>query len=215
MLLNIHTHNSSPNETGIINILKDFENVPATGYYSAGIHPWYISKESWRAAFQSLKALVQQRHILAVGECGLDTVCETDYSLQQDCFREQIRLANSVNKPLLIHCVKAYENTMHLLTAVPVRVPVIFHGFNKNAGLATQLLKAGYYLSFGKHLLQPAAAAVFQSTPVNRLFLETDAAAISIETIYEAAAAIKKCTVTELAKQVGANATELFGINFN
>lgn len=211
MLLNIHTHHTPlPGQLAIMNLLKDFDAVPATGLYSAGLHPWYLHKETMDETLLQLKSALQKNNVLAVGECGLDKLCNTDYELQQYCFRQQVQLANQYRKPLILHCVKAFEDVLRILKEERVAVPVIFHGYHKNTALAQQLVKAGYYLSFGKHLLQPVMATVFQSIPLNHVFLETDAAEMPIDELYAAAAAIKQIPVVALEEQLTANAEKLF-----
>lgn len=212
MLLNIHIHHTPlPGQWAIMNVLQDFEAIPGRGSYSAGLHPWYLHTETAAEALQQLQLALHKPNVLAVGECGLDKLCETDYELQQDCFRRQVLLANQYQKPLIIHCVKAFDDVVRILQETRVAVPVIFHGYHKSAALAQQLVKAGYYLSFGKHILQPAAATVFESIPLNHIFLETDAADIDIETLYVAAAAIKQIPVRAMDGAITANAEKLFG----
>lgn len=222
MFLNIHTHiPPAPGQISILNVLSYFDRIPGSGFFSAGLHPWYLENDEAGlptdpdTAVKLLGSALQKKNVLAAGECGLDKVCATPYHLQETIFRSQIQMAAEVKKPLIIHCVKAYDDVLLTLKEMKVEVPVIFHGFNKSAGLAAQLLKAGYYLSFGKHLLQAATAAVFEMVPMDRVFLETDAAGISIEDIYGAAAASKKSTVTELSEQININAQKVFGINFS
>lgn len=212
MLLNIHTHHTPlPNQWAIMNVLRDFDTVPGTGLFSAGLHPWYLNKESSHQELQQLNLALQKNNVLAVGECGLDTVCETDYELQQYYFRQQVLLANQHRKPLILHCVKAFDDVLRILKEERAAVPAIFHGYHKSKELAQQLVKAGHYLSFGKHILQPVTADVFLSIPLNHVFLETDAAETEINEVYAKAAAIKHIAVTALEEQITANAEKLFG----
>lgn len=212
MQLDIHTHTTPlPGQHAILNMLKDFDVIPEYGWYSAGLHPWYLTKQTMADSLQQLDTALQKNNVLAVGECGLDKVCDTDYQLQQYCFQQQVLLANRHGKPLILHCVKAFEDVLRILKETGVTVPVIFHGYHKSAALALQLTKAGYYLSFGKQLLQPATAAVFETIPLNHVFLETDAALQSIEDIYKQAAAIKQIAPAALEEQITANAEKLFG----
>jgi TatD DNase family protein len=212
MFYNIHTHHTpAAGQWAIVNLLQDFDAIPATGLYSAGLHPWYLNKETADTALQQLNLSLQKNNVLAVGECGLDKVCKTDYGLQLEYFRQQVLLANQHGKPLVLHCVKAFDDTLRILKEAAVAVPVIFHGYHKSAELAAQLVKAGYYLSFGKHIMQAATAAVFHSIPLNHIFLETDAAEMEIEALYAEAAVIKHISITGLEEQVAANAVKLFG----
>lgn len=212
MYLDIHTHNKPrPGQHAILNVLKDFGTIPESGWYSAGLHPWYLNGQTAAESLQQLEIALHKSNVLAVGECGLDKVCDTDYQLQQQCFHQQVLFANTNNKPLILHCVKAFEDVLRILKEAKATVPVIFHGYHKSAELALQLTKAGYYLSFGKHLFQPATAAVFETIPINHVFLETDASLHSIEHIYKLAAAIRQTAPDVLEEQIAANAAKLFG----
>lgn len=206
MYHNIHTH-TVPNagEWAIQNVLQDFTSIPAAGIYSAGLHPWHLHANTLTDELQQLDTALQQPNVLLLGECGLDKLCETSYELQQHCFQQQVLLANQHNKPLILHCVKAFDDVLRILKETKVTVPVIFHGYHKSVQLARQLTNAGYHLSFGKHLLQPATAEVFKTIPLNHVFLETDAAAVTIGELYSSAATIKNITVTQLQQQITAN----------
>ena len=180
--------------------------------YSIGLHPWYINTDSIDAEFENLKKYAALENVIAIGECGLDKVRQTEWKLQGKAFKLQIELANQVSKPLIIHCVRAYDEVLKALNDNQVRVPVIFHGFNKKLLLAEQLLKEGYYLSFGGALLneQSNACSVFLNLPVEQIFLETDSAAVSIEEIYYAAALLRKTSLDTLILQLQKNYETVF-----
>lgn len=212
--LDIHTHKKTSAGLNIINCSGNFSQLPTSGFYSAGIHPWYISTET-ENEFNELAQISKQTNVLAIGECGLDKVCNTDFTLQQTYFIKQIQLANTLQKPLIIHCVKAFNETFQLLQHHRAQVPVIFHGFAKNSTLAKQLINKGYFLSFGKHLLTASGAKTFKTIPVEHIFLETDDSTIEIETIYKIAASIKNIDIKTLTQQITKNAQRVFGKKFN
>jgi TatD DNase family protein len=213
MLLNIHTHHTTNDLSfAIVNRLKDFDVIPETGFYSAGLHPWFL-ENGYRANLSSLEKAIQNPRVLAVGECGLDTICRTDYPLQQQCFRLQVQMANRCGKPLILHCVKAFDDVQRILKEEKAVVPVIFHGYHKSGILALQLIKSGYYLSFGKSLWQAATAAVFKTMALNRIFLETDTADLEISEVYARASFIKQISITQLQEVMAANAKQVFGLN--
>lgn len=208
--INIHTHQlPQPDEQAIQSLYKNFEQVQQKGYYSIGLHPWYIAAD-WEKEFEQLKHYASHPHVKAVGECGLDKVCSTDFTLQQQVFELQIQLANAVKKPLILHCVKAYEEVLQQLKQATV--PVVFHGFNKSKELALQLIKAGYYLSFGKAQEQQHLQQVLKVIPKEKFFLETDDASLSIQTIYQTAASVFLIDEVSLSLQLQKNAAQVFGI---
>lgn len=181
---------------------------------SMGIHPWYIDPTGLNRQLKELAKWAVLPNVIAIGECGLDKVTETNWQLQVSAFEEQVRLANQMYKPLIIHCVRAYEEVVHILKVEKVEVPVIFHGYNKNIKLAERLIKAGYYLSFGAALLEEGsnAASVIQSIPADKVFLETDDAPVDIADIYTAAASLLKTEPDALILQLHNNFHRVFNI---
>ncbi len=213
LYINIHSH--YPAATGewvIQNLYKDFNLATEAGIYSAGLHPWYIDEAGWKASFEILKQFSKKDQVIAIGECGLDKVCKTSFPLQQEVFIAQLLWANEINKPLIIHCVKAFDEILGLLKEHSNKVPVIFHGFNKNRLLAEKIMQQGHWLSFGKALLQPAMQEIFASLPTGKIFLETDDAAINIQQIYLAATSVKNISMEQLNLQLTKNAHAVFNI---
>jgi TatD DNase family protein len=212
LFINIHSHQpQQKNEFVITNLYNHFEQAVEGGNYSAGLHPWYLNDTTWVEEMKALEQYSNNKNVLAIGECGLDKICTTGFLLQQQVFAAQIALANKINKPLIIHCVKAYEEVVQQLQQNNNRVPVIFHGFNKNKILAQQLISKGFYLSFGKALKQPAIQELIKILPEDKVFFETDAADISITEIYVAAAQALQVDINSLSLQIKKNATIVFG----
>lgn len=190
-----------------------FEKASEGGLCSLGIHPWYVD-----ADFDNQLAQLEQYatlpNVVAIGECGLDKLTATPWHLQERAFRLQIQLANTLHKPLIIHCVRAYDEVLQMLKLEQVQVPVIFHGFNKNMLVAEGILKNGYYLSFGTALLndQSPAIAAIQACPEDKFFLETDDKDIAIGQIYEKAADVRKTGKDALILQLQKNFQAVFNI---
>lgn len=214
LYINIHRHlPAMADEWAIQNLYKDFDATRLPVLFSAGLHPWYLTKENWRNQLEQVKKLCSDNRMLALGEAGLDKISETDYDCQKEVFIAQIILANQVKKPMIIHCVRAYEDVMQLLRKHQNKVPVIFHGFNKGLALAEQLVSEGYYLSFGKDLQRPHMHETFAATPLNNIFLETDDADIPIKSVYEIAADIRHISTEELSLQLKQNLHTVFNIS--
>lgn len=212
MFLDVHTHKAAVTNS-IQSHYNGFDVLPPAGYHSVGLHPWHINQQ-WKYDFEKLAVAAAQKSIMAVGECGLDKVCTADFSLQQTVFAAQVQLANSINKPLIIHCVKAFDEVLQVLQQQQNKVPVIFHGFNKSKQLAKQLYNNGYYLSFGKALQQPKMLAVLKMIPADKFFLETDDDAIAIDELYSLAATILQIDINTLSLQLQKNAITVFGTDF-
>jgi TatD DNase family protein len=218
MYIDIHTHQSEFSA----NIKKHFnfilrEELLGTnsmsfpsGYGSLGIHPWYIPEADLDLYYETLYRLGTLKEVRLIGEAGLDKVKGPDFKLQEEVFLKQIRIAEDLKKPVLIHCVKAYNELIAIKKIVRPKVPMIIHGFNRNLVLANELLKKGFYLSFGEALLKSDAIQLFfKELDINQLFFETDDSLSEITAIYNKAAEIKSMEVEQLIEQIEANYLEI------
>lgn len=211
---NLHTHKSTiqPNVLEIVNQYpQEFDaTIP---YYSIGIHPWFIIKERIEADLAIIESKLQETNCLAVGECGLDKRTDIPMELQQMVFEKQLLLAQKYQKPVVIHCVAAFQEVIALKKKLNISVPMLIHGFSKKTQVAKQLVDAGFYISFGKYLLlNTELEVVFKSVPNNRFFLETDTVEEGIEAVYNLAAKYKGISVKEIQKLVSSNFLEVFKI---
>lgn len=212
--IDIHTHHNVGEGLFITNRYQAFDKAAEGGLCSLGLHPWYLTEAGFDNEFAQLAKYAALPNVAAIGECGLDKVTETPWELQEKAFRAQIQLANRLQKPLVIHCVRTYDEVLHILKQERVQVPVIFHGFNKNAQVAKRILDNGYYVSFGAALLKEQSLAItaLKYCPETRFFLETDDADVSISQIYEKAADIRKTGTDALILQLQKNFQAVFNI---
>lgn len=200
MQFNIHTHKST-NQENVLEIVNQYPNefdvnVP---YFSIGIHPWYIDADRVDEYLQLIDEKLQTKNCLALGECGLDKRIETPLEIQTEVFEKQLHLAIKHQKPVVLHCVSAYQEVIEIKKRLKIEVPMIIHGFSKNWQVAKSLLDNGFYLSFGKYLLRnPELSTVFEQVPNNRFFLETDTIEEGINDVYIKAASIKNIDVEQI-----------------
>ena len=212
--INIHTHQlQSPiDEHSVFNhsIGKDTEYAT---YYTAGIHPRFIDETNYEAQLTKLQEAVTSTNCVGVGECGIDKLKGTESSIQEKIFIEHIRLAKKINKPLIIHCVKAFQEVLKCLRIEKFEGSFIIHGFNSNLEQAKPFLKMpNAYFSFGSALIQNGSNAelLIKILPLNRFFLETDDKAISIKNIYDAAVEINGISEQSLSQQIINNYKKVF-----
>lgn len=205
--LDIHTHQSIE-KAGVLSIqslsLTSVLPLPTTPI-SVGLHPWYATLNQLDVQLKSLTEIATQNNVKLIGECGLDKLKGEKLENQLQILTPQLLLAEKLNKPLILHCVKAFDELVKLKQRLKIKVPMIIHGFNKNAELGQQLVAKGFYLSFGKAILDPNSGAAKLIANMDVFFLETDDAATTIEEIYVAAANLKKCSVDELKACIFAN----------
>lgn len=201
--LDIHRHGSYPHKDVILirNLFPDqtgeLEN---PGYYSVGLHPWHLKEENYAQQLEILKKAANEPKVIAIGEAGLDKVIEVPFDLQMKVFKQQVEIAESVQKPLIIHCVRSYNDILFLRKNSNQKIPWIFHWFNSNQQTARELIKKNCYLSFGHMLFNDKSKAhrIFPLLPGERIFLETDDAGNTIFEIYERAASLRATTIDRL-----------------
>ncbi|MFN0256026.1 TatD family hydrolase [Pedobacter ureilyticus] len=214
MFLDIHTHNTKQQQ-GVIAIQSlslsesTFLAMPKTKPISIGIHPWYGKLEELPKNMKYLNVLARQENVKLIGECGLDKLKGERMKIQLQILEPQIALAEELQKPLILHCVKAFDELIALKKRVRPTVPMIIHGFNKKYEMAQQLIHQGFYLSFGAAVLKSEEVAVALEKTAAPFFLETDEAEIDIKEIYIKVAEIKKITVDELKDVIFANWRQL------
>lgn len=210
--INLHTHKFS-NLSDVIEVVNQYpsEFDASVPNYSIGIHPWYIDKNRLETDLEIIKEKLQLTGCLTLGECGLDKRIEIPLELQILVFKQQLEIVKQTNKPVVLHCVAAYDEVIAIKKEMKIQNPMIIHGFSKNEQVAQSLLKNGFYLSFGKYLLRnPDLEKVFTFAPKNQILLETDTIEESIYQVYDKAAAIKGISVEQMKAIVFTNFSKIF-----
>lgn len=213
--IDIHSHQrTSTNVCQILSMDTEEYNPSMTsqGYYSLGIHPWFIHRQNCVEALDKIQAAIADKDMLAIGECGLDKAIATPLPEQLAVFQIQVELAENYAKPLILHCVRAYSELQRIKKQIRPGQPWVLHGMNAQPILARQLIRQGFYLSFGQALLHENSNArqIMSEMPLDRVFLETDAAALPIASLYEAAAKIVNLEVDALQNIIIENFKQVF-----
>ena len=194
----IHTHRR---REGAHPAILNTQGEPAEGAISIGLHPWDVNN-NWKERFTVIEELAKAQNVVAIGECGIDKVRSAAIpEIQEEAFRAHIALSESLQKPLIIHCVKAYDTIIALHKETKPRQAWIIHAFRGKPQQATQLTKAGLYLSLSEHFNEESA----RSIPADRLFIESDDSDTPIENIYSSIASARGCSVEELIHTVHEN----------
>ena len=142
---------------------------------------------------------------MAIGETGLDKGAEAPLDCQREIFRASASLAENAGIFLIIHCVKAWDELIASKKELKPRVPWIIHGFRGNATLAGQLIRQGFYLSFGEYF---NPGAVREAWP-GRLFAETDDREIDIRTVYRNLSVSLNLRLEQFAGQIAENVRDI------
>lgn len=217
MLIDIHRHAKDPGAADFcLQNLFHTQRSEITGgrYFTLGLHPWHVKEESIAEDLAMIREAAEYPQVLAIGESGLDKSNNTPLNVQMEAFEGQVKIAVEVNKPMIIHCVRAYNEVLQMKKKIRHKKPWIIHWFNASAETADQLLKKDFYLSFGHMLFneQSKAYSAFPHIDISRIFFETDDASYSIAEVYERAVQIKGLKSSELEKQIRNNFQQCFGL---
>jgi len=143
-----------------------------------GLHPWKIEKRSpnW---LESLTSYLKRFPKSSIGECGLDRwIKSPDLEAQHQVFRQQLQLAITLDRPITIHCLKAWGPLLEELKAAPTLPKFLLHSFSGSQETANECLKLGAFFSFSGYFLHPRknkVREIFKSLPPERILVETDA----------------------------------------
>ena len=182
-------------------------------YFTVGLHPWWTEQPVTTEQRAELEKLLADPHCLAMGEMGLDKLKGPAMDQQMDILRSQLQIADELNKPVIIHCVRATGQLMQVKKEFPGIQKWCVHGYGRHATLGKQLIDQGFYLSLMPGLPPAKYAQLFDALPHNRLFLETDSMpGVSITGVYEDMVEVTGLQVTELCKQMNGNARDFFGV---
>ena len=198
---------------------------------SVGIHPLYVDsvKESVQHAWKIIEALAQQDHCVGIGETGLDYYYAKDpeiQALQRQLFRLHLKLAITLNKPVIVHIRDAFEDAFQITSECGIPAGGVVHCFTGGIDECKRALELGYHISLSGVVTfknaQNLKAAV-PEIPLHRLLLETDAPFLAptpyrgtrnepsyvVETA-RAVAAILERPVEAIAQQAQENTCRLF-----
>lgn len=206
--IDIHVHGGTP-AAGVF-ILESLmahegkmpEDKPGVSY-TYGIHPWFLNENNHNQLLNSVRNTIDQPDIIAVGEAGFDKLKGPSMELQRTVFEEQVIISEVYKKPVVIHCVRAWDELLSVQKKMKPKMPWLVHGFRGNVELASQLLSKGMYLSFWfDFALRPESGNLLRQLPHDRIFLETDGADVDIRTIYNKVAIDLALTVDSLKMQI-------------
>ncbi len=147
-----------------------------------GVHPWHVHTvpDDWR---EKLRTYVSHMDC-GVGEIGLDSIYPQKHSYAADLerqvvlFREQLALALEHDKPVAIHCVKAWDRLFEELEHARTDKKMsafrgLVHYFSGSYEVAKRLISYGFYISF-RPVEHPAQEELVRSIPLEHLLLESD-----------------------------------------
>ena len=203
-------------------LAKKYKNIYAT----AGIHP-HEAKDAGEDYLKELRKLLDNEKIVAVGEMGLDYFRNISNSdTQKIVFKDQLKLAEETNKPIVFHNREADEDIINILSDFP-NVIGVAHCFSSSYETAIKLIEMGFYISFSGNLTfkNSHLPEVAKKLPLDRLLVETDSPFLSpvpfrgktnepgrTRYVVEKLAEIFDSDIDQIASITTANAKNLFNL---
>jgi len=216
--IDIHTHGAEP-VTGIFSIEtlsaheeRHPEDLPGM-LFTYGIHPWHLDEKNHNQQLTNVIRIAGNPLVVAIGEAGFDKIKGPSADLQKKTFEEQVYIAEEHKKPVVIHCVKAWDELIKVYKTLKPKMPWLVHGFRGKKDLALQLISKGIYLSFWfDFIIRPESSQLLRALPKEKIFLETDGAGVDIKEIYNKVALDLEMSIDELKIQVLDNFNRFYGI---
>jgi len=219
-------------EIGVINIGTDAESSAAViklaeenenMWAAVAFHPHEVDGQF---DYEYFKKLAQHPKVVAIGECGLDYFKLEDESVkerQKELFKQHIKLAKEVGKPLMLHIRDSYDDVLNILESEQAG-RAHAHFFAGSWELAQKFLTRGDTISFtGVITFTNAYDEVVKNTPLNRLMAETDAPFVApapyrgkrnepayVVEVYKKIATLKGLPEEEVREALLANAKRVF-----
>lgn len=198
-------------------------------YATVGVHP-HDAETLTPEMLDQLKELARDPKVVAIGEIGLDYYRDlSPRDLQMQAFIDQIKLAQQIGKPIVIHDRDANQDVMDTVKKYKAgRNGGIMHCYSGNLPLAMEAIKQGFYISFAgpltyKNAKRPQEVAA--KIPMDRLLVETDCPYLTPEPfrgklnepahvcyVVEKMAELRGQHPDEVAYLTGRNARKVYGI---
>ncbi len=217
--IDIHVHGGIPAADIFIleSLMAHEEKIPEkiSGVgYTYGIHPWFLDQSNHKQQISTVEKIIGQPDILAVGEAGFDKLRGPTLELQREVFEKQVFISERYMKPIIIHCVRAWDELLAVHKNQKPGMPWMIHGFRGSIELAKQLISKGMYLSFWfDFVLRNESADLLRSLPTDKIFLETDGADVDIREIYKKVSGDLDLSVEELKTIIFTNFEDFFAPN--
>ena len=208
----------------IVNIANQNENI----YAMVGIFP-SEAKTYNKDIEEKMIDFAQSQKVVAVGEIGLDYYWDKSFNdIQQDVFIKQIKLANKLNLPIVIHDREAHKDTFDILKEHNQNSKVLFHCFSGSVEFMRECVKQGWFIALGGVVTFKNAIKMKEVTkevPLEKLMLETDSPYLTpvpyrgkpnkpayVKYVAEEIAQLRNMTLEEIIDITTSNAEEFFGI---
>lgn len=211
-------------------------------YTTSGISPNDVKEtiDETKADIMSLKKLIlnyknrkkeenETDKVVGIGEIGLDYYWNSENKeIQRFAFEEQIKLANELDLPIIIHTREAVMDTLTILKNNPVNKKGVFHCCPFNRELVKEALKLGFYISIAGPVTfknSKNADEIINLIPLDKILIETDSPYLApepvrgtrndssnVKYVAKKIAELKNISLEEVAKNSYENAKKIFNI---
>lgn len=163
---------SLPSSYETVKLCKKYDFI----YGACGIHP-DAAESVTEETLLEIRRLLGEERIVAVGETGLDYYYDdVPREAQKKAFESQAALAAELSLPIIVHDREAHRDTLDILRQFP-NIRAVYHCFSGSVEYAREIVKLGFYLSFGGAVTfknARCAPEVIKALPRERIMLETD-----------------------------------------
>ena len=185
---------------------------------SIGLHPWYVPEDQgiWHSYWQEIRQHINEA--CAIGEIGLDKLKGPPLPIQCEAFKEQLQLAQTHNKPVILHIVKAHSETLNILRDFP-NIKGMVHGYQRSLQQANEYRRRGFILSFGPDTLKPKHHELVSGIDAEGFVLESDSLGNAesigmhaVRQIAESVSNLRKAPLADIKQQTQQNLEKLFSL---
>jgi len=210
--IDFHTHKagSGDDAIAIMNLMAG-EEVPSVfprnTLFSAGIHPWQLTSDNPDRLKTELLLTAAHPHVVLIGEAGFDRLRGASSEIQYQSFIYQAGIAAEMEKPMVIHCVKGWEELRRAYRQMKPARPWVIHGFRGRRQLAASLAEEGFWFSLGR---EGITAEILGEVSNDRILLETDMSDEPVAEVYRWFAEVAGCGDDEAVSIMKRNFNNLF-----
>lgn len=209
----------------VIELASNYDNI----YGMVGIFPSEAKTYSLQIENKMENIAKDNNKIVAVGEIGLDYYWDKSFvEEQKDIFIKQIKLANRLNLPIVVHDREAHKDCFDILKKENINSKVLFHCFSGSTEFMKECTKEGWYIAIGGVVTFKNAIKmkdVAREVPLDKLLLETDSPYLTpapyrgkpnkpayVRFVAEEIAKIRDMPFEELVNITSENVERFFGI---
>lgn len=193
-------------------------------FCALGLHPGFVKSITEQEVGKVIGYIEKnKKSIVAVGEIGLDYWWIKDDALrekQRELFKTLVRAAKKLGLPIIAHVREAFEDAISILEREKAK-NVLMHLFGDRK-LLSRVINNGWGISIGPNISRSKTSRkIARDAPVEKIMLETDSpwfgfgkrnTPLSVKTVAEKIAEIKKISVEGVKKQTDLNAIKFFNL---